>query len=227
MAIDLGTGRTAVALSASIFLHTCAILDNGEAKCWGEYDRGRLGYGQSGQGDASTPPSASINFGTSRTAVAIVAGSEHTCALLNDGNLSCWGNDNKGQLGDGAACTTMDACFGGRQRHLGFQHRCPGDQQRHRCNLYGSPALPTGLNPTAARAISGTPTAHDKHVHNVTAVIGGATYHLSVWLSTSHGTDERRRCRFTVDVPMTNITFSTPVRGSAAFAYANNKISRI
>ncbi|MFL2984253.1 MAG: hypothetical protein ACJZ5B_02075 [Candidatus Poseidoniaceae archaeon] len=40
--IDLGSGRTALAVSAGSY-HACAILDNGDLKCWG-YDR----YGQWG-----------------------------------------------------------------------------------------------------------------------------------------------------------------------------------
>ncbi|DAC09905.1 MAG TPA: hypothetical protein D7I09_04925, partial [Candidatus Poseidoniales archaeon] len=79
---------------------------NGEAKCWGEHDRGLLGLGSSsasGSADAPAPLSTAIDFGTGRTAVAIVAGGEHACALLNDGNLSCWGNDNNGRLGNGGS----------------------------------------------------------------------------------------------------------------------------
>ena len=35
------------------------------------------------------------------TAVRVATGSEHTCALLSDHSLACWGNDLEGQLGDG------------------------------------------------------------------------------------------------------------------------------
>ena len=31
----------------------------------------------------------------------VAAGGSHVCALLADGTVSCWGRDNKGQLGDG------------------------------------------------------------------------------------------------------------------------------
>ena len=231
-AIDLGTGRTAVALSASIFLHTCVILDNGEAKCWGKYDRGRLGYGQSGQGDASSPPSATINFGTGRTAVAIVAGSEHTCALLNDGNLSCWGNDNKGQLGDGAGLYdkwTPVLVAGSDTWDSSTGALVINNVTGATCTV--SPALPTGLNlDSSTCTISGTPTVATTNTsYNVTALIGGATYHLSVWLSTSHLAliPSAEGADLSVDVPMSNITFqyNASAAGSAAFAYANNKIS--
>ena len=42
--IDLGTGRTATAIAAGYF-HTCAALDNGAVKCWGDNFYGQLGIG--------------------------------------------------------------------------------------------------------------------------------------------------------------------------------------
>ncbi|HIL66089.1 MAG TPA: RCC1 repeat-containing protein, partial [Candidatus Poseidoniales archaeon] len=94
---SLGTGRTAVAISSGGF-HTCAILDNGAVSCWG-YN----GYGQLGDGtytDRNTPTLTS-SLGTNRTAVAISARGEHTCALLDNGAVSCWGRNDFGQLGNG------------------------------------------------------------------------------------------------------------------------------
>ncbi|MGB0378348.1 MAG: RCC1 domain-containing protein, partial [Poseidonia sp.] len=106
--IDLGTGRTAVAVSAGGF-HTCAILDNGDVKCWG-----RDNYGQVGDGGTSTsstytssPPATPIDLGTGRTAVAVSAGGSHTCAILDNGDVKCWGLDFRGQLGDGGTSHSL------------------------------------------------------------------------------------------------------------------------
>ena len=98
---SLGTDRTAVAISAG-FRHTCAILDDGSVSCWGDNDYGQIGDGTTT--DHSTPTQTST-LGTDRTAIAIAAGGDHTCAILDDGSVSCWGNNSQGRLGDG---TTTD-----------------------------------------------------------------------------------------------------------------------
>jgi alpha-tubulin suppressor-like RCC1 family protein len=106
-AINLGTGRTAVAMSAGTY-HTCAILDNGEAKCWGRDNHGQLGDGGSNT-DTTAPSSTAIDLGTGRTAVAVSVGEFHTCVILDNGEMKCWGRDQYGQLGDGGSNTHTNA----------------------------------------------------------------------------------------------------------------------
>ncbi len=98
--VDLGAGRTAVAISAG-GAHTCAILDDGSVRCWGYGGDGELGYGNTTSvGDSQTPGSMGpVDLGPGRTAKAITAGAEHTCAILDDGSVRCWGYDAYGQLG--------------------------------------------------------------------------------------------------------------------------------
>jgi uncharacterized repeat protein (TIGR01451 family) len=100
--VDLGAGRTARAIAAGGF-HTCAVLDNGTVKCWGIGTDGRLGYGNTNTiGDNETPATVGpVDLGPGRTAVAITAGSFHTCALLDNGTVRCWGRSDVGQLGYG------------------------------------------------------------------------------------------------------------------------------
>ena len=110
--VALGTGRTAVALSAGA-THTCAVLDNATAKCWGDGASGRLGTGalenlgdQPGElGDSLS----AISLGTGRTVRAIVAGASHTCAVLDDATLKCFGLASNGRIGSGGTDPLGDA----------------------------------------------------------------------------------------------------------------------
>jgi len=99
--IDLGTGRTATAIAAG-FYHSCAILDNASVKCWGKNGRGQLGIDSvhtKGNVSGDMAALSSINLGTGRTATAIAAGERHTCALLDNASVKCWGENGHGQLG--------------------------------------------------------------------------------------------------------------------------------
>ena len=100
--MDLGTGRTAIAIAAGGY-HSCAVLDDGTAKCWGANGSGNLGQGDTttrgdGAGEMGDGLDA-IDLGTGRTATTVGAGLEHTCAVLDDGSAKCWGQNAFGQLG--------------------------------------------------------------------------------------------------------------------------------
>jgi alpha-tubulin suppressor-like RCC1 family protein len=103
--VDLGGGRTAKAITGGSIGHTCALLDNNTVKCWGLNDSGQLGLGDvknrgSGPVDMGVNLPA-IDLGSGRTATALTAGSSHTCAVLDDATLKCWGDNSEGQLGRG------------------------------------------------------------------------------------------------------------------------------
>jgi len=94
---------TAIAVTAGGF-HTCALLQDGTVRCWGENDFGQLGNGTADPvaGTPSTFNPTPVTVSGITTAVAISAGGWHTCALLRDGTVQCWGQNTYGQLGDGA-----------------------------------------------------------------------------------------------------------------------------
>ncbi len=76
--------------------HNCALVHNGGARCWGSNDNGQLGDGTTT--NRSTPVAVkSLPVKLAQ----IAAADDHTCALLVDGTVKCWGLNNKGQLGDG------------------------------------------------------------------------------------------------------------------------------
>eukprot|EP00798_Chlamydomonas_sp_ICE-L_P016181 gene16181-22342_t len=97
-AVDLGTNRTATAIAAGEY-HTCALLDNGKVKCWGFNFAGELGLGDNATHATVGDGLPAVDLGTDRTATAIAAGGHHTCALLDNGKLKCWGYNELGQLG--------------------------------------------------------------------------------------------------------------------------------
>lgn len=101
-AVPLGTGRTAQSLESGGNF-TCARLDDGTAKCWGDGDLGRLG--SLSNNDIGDDPNemgdvlAPIDLGTSRTATQLAVGSRHTCAIVDTGQVKCWGSNAAGELG--------------------------------------------------------------------------------------------------------------------------------
>ena len=74
--------------------HSCAISAVGAAWCWGEFTNGRLGT--TALSNAITPTATASLGGT---ASEVAAGGAHSCALLTSGTVSCFGNNNMGQLG--------------------------------------------------------------------------------------------------------------------------------
>jgi alpha-tubulin suppressor-like RCC1 family protein len=75
--------------------HTC-ITNGGIGACWGTNYYGELGDGTtSTTGSDPVPVSGLVNLGE------IQPGDGHTCARDTGNNVSCWGINNAGQLGDG------------------------------------------------------------------------------------------------------------------------------
>ena len=95
---DVGTvdlGGTAIQLSAGTF-GTCAVLDGGELKCWGGITQG---IGEI-IGDDETPAEADpVVIGGPVERVSV--GYTHSCVLLANGRIRCWGRNDSGELGYG------------------------------------------------------------------------------------------------------------------------------
>ena len=89
-------------------MHTCALLDTGAVRCWGFAGDGELGYGNVNNfGDSETPSSAGDVF-LGAAALEVTAGSAHTCALLVNDEVRCWGFGANGRLGYGNAISIGD-----------------------------------------------------------------------------------------------------------------------
>lgn len=87
-----GTGITSFDTGSS---HGCGVTTAGGVRCLGSGASGQLGNGTD---DSSYLHAVDVDGIENATAVA--AGGAHTCALLSDHTVSCWGYNGQGQLGD-------------------------------------------------------------------------------------------------------------------------------
>ena len=99
----LTTGELSGAVSvASGWGHSCALMPmDGSVRCWGS----NL-YGQIGDGTIGGYTTVATKVVGLSAATAIVSGNLHSCALLNDGAVKCWGYGVGGQLGNGKNVTS-------------------------------------------------------------------------------------------------------------------------
>ena len=96
-AVSLGSPALAIAAGWD---HNCALLDGGSVKCWGRGGYGRLGYDSTdNKGDSAGEMASLATVYLGSPALAIAAGGQHTCALLDGGSVKCWGMNSFGQLG--------------------------------------------------------------------------------------------------------------------------------
>jgi cysteine-rich repeat protein len=79
--------------------HVCIIDMAGGVWCWGDNSNLQLGQGGPGTTDSATPLVVALPGGLAATDLGL--GQDHTCAVLADATVACWGNDDNGQLGDG------------------------------------------------------------------------------------------------------------------------------
>jgi alpha-tubulin suppressor-like RCC1 family protein len=85
--------------------HTCALRPlAGDVVCWGYNVEGQTGTGITTSLPLAPSPVTGIT-----NAVAVAAGGHHTCALLADGTVSCWGKNDNGQTGDAISFPTSNA----------------------------------------------------------------------------------------------------------------------
>jgi alpha-tubulin suppressor-like RCC1 family protein len=130
---------------------SCAVLDDGQAYCWGANDQGQLGYGNTVElGRASGVLSGGpIQLGDSVTRVHTSA--THSCALLAGGATRCWGNGsllglaiNQPDIGDNELPTAIGPLDAGGsivELALATSHTCAllasGEVRCWGFNIYG------------------------------------------------------------------------------------------
>lgn len=132
-------------------VHTCARLSTGGVNCWGNN-----GSGQLGNGTVTSTVAPAMSPITNLNAKSVSAGANHTCAVQATGELSCWGANVQGQLGNGTTTNSsvpflvpgstnviaVDAGYGFTCAiDMGGVLRCFGD------NLYGELGLGNTMTP--------------------------------------------------------------------------------
>lgn len=83
----------ATAVSAG-FAHACAVTTEGGLVCWGANESGQLGIGTK----VGSPVPVTV-YASGSGVAKVAAGYSHTCAVFQNGQVACWGDNTTGELG--------------------------------------------------------------------------------------------------------------------------------
>ena len=82
----------------------CTVLESGRLYCWG-----RGGYVGDGTNEDRAVATEVVTDKNNVKVSKVVVGQTHTCALISNGSVMCWGLENEGKLGDGVERGTQYA----------------------------------------------------------------------------------------------------------------------
>lgn len=182
------SGATFVALGAR---HGCLVWRGGRVACFGDDDSNQLGTFVSGgpvkPKPGPKPTSRLVTVKGIEGATAIALGARHGCAVLDGGNVRCWGDNSKGQLGDGTTAARTESVLvvevsGATALALGADHSCAllgeggvkcwGDNAR---NQLGDGTTTARPSPVDVAGLSGAHTLTSGHgAHTCAMIEGGA-----------------------------------------------------
>ncbi|MEU4626920.1 hypothetical protein AB0G04_43985 [Actinoplanes sp. NPDC023801] len=109
--------------------HTCGLAPDAKAYCWGYGGYGQLGNG--GTSDRAHPVAVDAPAGAAFTH--LTAGGNHTCGLARDGKAYCWGQGDKGRLGDSGVADQVRPVAVHVPTGVAFTQLTAGDD--HTCGL--------------------------------------------------------------------------------------------
>ncbi len=78
--------------------YTCALLNDDTVVCWGNNSNGQIGGGSGANNTISGTVGGPLGSGN---ADRIAVGMKHTCAVLSDKSVQCWGHNRYSQTGGG------------------------------------------------------------------------------------------------------------------------------
>jgi alpha-tubulin suppressor-like RCC1 family protein len=87
--------------------HSCALRDDGRVLCWGSTLRGKLGNSNNAATDTPDPEPTLIDNSALGIVQQVAVGTDHSCALREDGRVLCWGGNSRGQLGNSVNIGTV------------------------------------------------------------------------------------------------------------------------
>ncbi|MFK7991671.1 MAG: RCC1 domain-containing protein [Sandaracinaceae bacterium] len=99
--VSVATAVTGVESASDVAVgdqFACALRNDGVVVCWGDDTFGQLGRASRASGAAAAP----VSLPSGANAIALTAGDQHACAIVEEGGmraLYCWGSDRHGRLG--------------------------------------------------------------------------------------------------------------------------------
>lgn len=133
--IDLSAATPSIVQISAGPTHSCALSEGGQVYCFGDGGLGQLGHGNREDLGDDESVFAAGPVPLARSATSIAVGGTHSCAILSDGSVSCWGANSWGQLGYGtpldvggestpASVPPLSFPEPARSLALGFDHSC-------------------------------------------------------------------------------------------------------
>lgn len=174
--------------------HSCVMQGHGHGLCVGA-----ASWGQIGHGTAPTKVTTPQEVSALNNMQTLAAGAAHTCAGLRNGQVSCWGRNDEGQLGNGSTdpktaqplAATVKAVLGAEQVAAGSQHTCArvvagvvrcwgrgaeGQLGNGWTNEVSTPVTATGLSGTVDLSLG--------HAHSCAVRLDGSVW---CWGDNTHG----------------------------------------
>jgi alpha-tubulin suppressor-like RCC1 family protein len=147
------SGATAVATNGG---EACAILSSGAVECWGSAANGELGSAAFSNGDAGASLAPTPVSGLTQVTAVALGAVGYGCALLVDGTVQCWGDNEYGELGNGSIADSptpvpVSGVTGAVAVATGWEHACAlmtdGTVACWGDNLYGELGIGTSSGP--------------------------------------------------------------------------------